>query len=180
MTEIRLTMFRLVNLVQVEGLAEVLDQIVSDDRPGVVLQRFEVPHQLERLVLRENLLRVLLLAVLQPFVLPSAPCAVVPDFTHEAAGLLVHALLLVPLHQFQRQTDQTTVAEVLARELELARQPLECLRANVAQVAVADGTSFVRNAAQAADRVSAHAEINRRLQQAGAAGASQVAEKLRV
>lgn len=44
------------NLIQVEGLAVVLDKVVSNDRPGVVLQRLKVPDELERVVLGENLL----------------------------------------------------------------------------------------------------------------------------
>lgn len=112
-------MLRLMNLIQVEGLAVLLDQVVSDDGSRVVLQRLEIPKQLERLLVLENFLSVLLLAVLEPLVLAATPIAVVPNFAHETAGFLEHALLLVPLHQLQRQANHAAVAQVLTRKLKL-------------------------------------------------------------
>lgn len=73
-------MFRLMNLIQVESLAKVLNQVVSDDWTSVVLQRLIIPDKLKRIVLGENLLRVLQLAVAQPLILTSSPIAIMPLF----------------------------------------------------------------------------------------------------
>jgi hypothetical protein len=91
-------MLRFMNLIQVESFAKVLNQIICDDRTSVVFKRFVVPNQLERFLFMENLLRVFLLAMLQPFVFSPSPSAVMPNLSHEAASLLVDTLFVVPLH----------------------------------------------------------------------------------
>lgn len=97
-TEPLLTRFGFMDLVQVESLAVVLYQIVSDDGTCVVLQRLKVPGQVERVLFGYDFLGVLLLAVLQPLVFATTPVAVVPYFSHETTRLLEDTFFIVPPH----------------------------------------------------------------------------------
>lgn len=53
-------MLRLVNLIQIESFTKILNQVISNNRTGVVLERLKIPNKFKRLLLVENLLGMFL------------------------------------------------------------------------------------------------------------------------
>lgn len=140
-----LTLFHVMNLIQIVRFAEVLYQVVSDDWPSVIFQRFVIPHQVKRLFTFQDFCRMKTFAVRHPIGLATFPFAIMPYLSHEAKRLLKSAFLLVPWHQLQRKSSMTTVAKILARKLKFSAQSLEGERADRSQLVVTYWTVFQWN-----------------------------------
>lgn len=85
------------NLIQIESFIVNLNQMVSQYWSWMIFQALVAPSNFICTV-RQNLIRVFILGVLQPIIFSTLPLAISPNLSHEASRKLVNALLLMSLH----------------------------------------------------------------------------------